>query len=75
MIEEKDSTSLKRMFVRDGRLTGYIMIGNVSRAGIYTALIRNKTPLDEINFDVMKLSPTLFAYSEKSRRKMLGGVV
>ena len=48
---------------------------SLARAGIYTALIRNKTPLDEINFDVMKLSPTLFAYSEKSRRKMLGGVV
>ena len=75
MYEEKGGGTCKRLFTRDGVLTGFILIGQVERAGIYTSLIREKVPLDTINFDVLKKNPTLFAYSQKQRRKMLGGVV
>lgn len=75
MHEEKGDGTLKRLFTKDGVLTGFILIGQVERAGIYTSLIREKVPLDTINFDVLKKNPTLFAYSQNRRRKMLGGVV
>ena len=75
MYEEKGNGTLKRLFTKDGVLTGFILIGQVERAGIYTSLIREKVPLDTINFDVLKKNPTLFAYSQNQRRKMLGGVV
>lgn len=75
MYEEKGDGTLKRLFTKNGFLTGYILIGNVERAGIYTSLIREKVPLDSINFDIMKKNPTLFAYSQNKRKKMLGGVV
>lgn len=75
MYEEKTENTLKRMFTRDGLLTGYILIGNTDRAGIYTALIREKTPLDTINFDLLKKVTTFSAFTEESRRKKFGGVV
>lgn len=75
MYEEKTEDSLKRLYTKDGFLTGYILIGNVERAGIYTSLIREKVPLDSVNFEILKKQPTLFAYSQNDRRKKLGGVV
>lgn len=73
--EERTETTLKRLFTKDGYLTGYILIGNVERGGIYTSLIREKTPLDSINFDLLKKVTTLAAFSPDCRRKKLGGVV
>ena len=75
MYEEKGGGTRKRLFTRGGVLTGFILIGQVERAGIYTSLIRERVPIDTINFDILKKNPTLFAYSQKQRRKMLGGVV
>lgn len=66
---------LKKLYVNEGRLVGFIIIGDTTRAGIYTSLIRNKTPLDEIDFELIKNYPSLMAFSGNSRLKMLGGVV
>jgi len=38
----------KKLFVKDGLLKGYIMIGDVDKAGIYTSLIREKTPFPRL---------------------------
>ena len=75
MYEEKSEGGIKRLFTKDGFLTGFILIGNVERAGIYTSLIRNKVPLDTIDFEILKKNPSLFAFSQNNRGKMLGGVV
>ncbi len=75
MYEEKTEKTLKRMFTRDGLLTGYILIGNTDRAGIYTALIREKTPLNSIDFDLLKKVTTFAAFSAESRKAKFGGVV
>ncbi len=63
----------KRLFVRDNRLIGYIIIGNVRSSGIYTALIRNKTPLDETDFAALAEQPALTALSRAYRDEKLGG--
>ena len=67
-----DGSQYKKLIVKDGLLKGYIMVGDVRRAGIYTSLIRNQTPLDTIDFELMKENPQLMAFSRKERQKMLG---
>lgn len=75
MIEEKTDGGMKRFFVKDGRLGGFILIGETERAGIYTSLIREKIPLDTIDFDLMKKVASNLIFSEKERRKIFGDVV
>ncbi len=65
----------KKLYVRNNRLMGYMMIGDVRRAGIYTALIRECTPLDKIDFELISEKPQLMAFSRKTRQQQLGGAV
>ncbi|MGI6265300.1 MAG: NAD(P)/FAD-dependent oxidoreductase [Acutalibacteraceae bacterium] len=75
MIEEKENGSIRRLFVKDGRLAGFILIGETGRAGIYTSLIREKTPLDTVDFDLTKKVASNLIFSPDIRRKKFGGVV
>lgn len=63
----------KKLVTKEGLLKGYIMLGEVARAGIYTALIREKKSLDTIDFELIKDRPQLMAFSQVDREKMLGG--
>ena len=63
----------KRLFYTDNRLCGYILIGNVEKAGIYTSLIREHTPLDTIDFALVCEKPGLMAFSREERKIKLGG--
>jgi len=63
----------KKLFYEGNRLTGYILIGNVEKAGIYTSLIREKTPLDQIDFNLICKYPGLMAFSRSDRAAKLGG--
>lgn len=71
VYEEKTSSTYKKLFYRDNLLKGFIIIGDIARAGIYTSLIRNKTPLDTINFELIKKQPVLAAFSKENRAKKL----
>ena len=66
---------LKKLFYKDDRLVGFIVIGDTSSVGIYTSLIRNKTPLSSIDFDLICQKPTLMAFSKERRAELLGGAV
>ena len=72
---EKGENFLKKLYCRDDRLVGYILLGDVERAGIYTALIRNETPLSSFDFEKMKQLPALSAFSADVRKAVLGGLV
>ncbi|MGM9682205.1 MAG: NAD(P)/FAD-dependent oxidoreductase [Eubacteriales bacterium] len=61
----------KAMYIRDNRLVGYIMIGNVANAGIYTSLIREKTPLDTLDFAMIREKPQLMAFAKSVRTAKL----
>lgn len=67
----KKGHSYKKLFTKDNRLMGYILIGDIQRAGIYTSLIREKTPLDSIDFDLIREKPQLMAFSRKERSRVL----
>lgn len=73
MTEEKTDDSVKRLFVKDNRLVGFMLLGDIERAGIYTSLIREKTPLDTIDAEAIKISPSLLPFSLKYRKIKLGG--
>ena len=74
VYKEQSPEGYKKLFVKDGKLKGFILIGDViKRAGIYTSLIREQTPLDEIDFDLIKHSPQLMAFSKKQRKIKLAG--
>jgi len=71
--EAEKNSQYKRLFYSDNKLNGYIMVGNVEKAGIYTSLIREQTPLDSIDFALVCEKPGLMAFTKTAREKMLGG--
>ncbi|MDR0751934.1 MAG: FAD-dependent oxidoreductase [Christensenellaceae bacterium] len=68
-----NKSGYKKLFVENGVLKGYIIIDNIDKAGIYTALIRDKTPLSEDDFNLIKVSPSLAAFSDAYRVRILSG--
>jgi NAD(P)H-nitrite reductase large subunit len=70
---ETENGHYKRLFYSDNKLNGYIMIGDVEKAGIYTSLIREQTPLDTIDFTLVCEKPGLMAFTKEDRQIKLGG--
>lgn len=63
--------SYKKLVADGNKLKGFILIGDVARAGIYTSLIRKETPLDTIDFELIREKPQLMAFSRTDRSHML----
>ena len=70
---EKTESTYKKLVSKDGLLKGFILIGDVARAGIYTSLIREQTPLDTIDYELIKQKPQLMAFTMEQRKGKLGG--
>ena len=65
----------KRLFVQGDYLVGYILVGDtVERAGIYTSLIRERTPLSSLDFPLISEQPALMAFAQQVRKQQLGRV-
>ena len=75
VFELKDGENYKKLFYSNDTLRGFILVGNVDKAGIYTALIREKTPLSSIDFELVCKEPSLIAFSKSYRDEKLGGKV
>jgi len=71
---ENNGGNFKRLFYSGNKLNGFILIGNVEKAGIYTALIRERTPLDTIDFKLVCEKPGLMAFTKEDRKIKLGGI-
>ncbi|MCL2080725.1 MAG: FAD-dependent oxidoreductase [Oscillospiraceae bacterium] len=69
---EDGDGSYKRLFYSDNALNGFILIGNIEKAGIYTSLIRERTPLDTIDFALVCKKPGLMAFTKEDRQSKLG---
>jgi NAD(P)H-nitrite reductase large subunit len=70
---QNEGGNYKRLFYSDNKLNGYILIGNVEKAGIYTSLIRDRTPLNTIDFALVCEKPGLMAFTKEDRMTKLGG--
>ena len=75
MFEISLENGIKRLFTKDGFLTGFIIIGGSERAGIYTNMIRNRVPICDVDFESMKKNANLFAFGKEYCGKTLGGVI
>jgi len=71
---QNSSGNFKKLFYSGNKLNGYILIGNVEKAGIYTSLIRERTPLDKIDFKLVCEKPGLMAFTKEERMVKLGGM-
>ncbi len=72
---EVTDAGCRKLFAKNGVLTGFILVGDVARAGIYTAMIRDRTPLDSIDFESVKREPSLLPFGKNYRAEKLGGAV
>lgn len=70
-----EGDTYRRFFVKDGVLKGFILIGAPERAGIYTALVRERRSLSEVDFEMLKTEPRLSAFSAEERKKALAAEV
>jgi NAD(P)H-nitrite reductase large subunit len=71
---EHRAGAYKKLYYDGDRLRGFILIGNIARAGIYTDLIRKQTFLSTIDFPLICKQPGLIAFAKPDRREKLGGV-
>jgi len=70
--EEISPETLKKLYQKDGYLTGFILMGQTERAGIYTSLIRDRIPLDEVDLEMLEKVATSAAFSPAARRQKFG---
>lgn len=56
-----------------GEIKEKMSVRNVEKAGICTALVREKTPLDTLDFELICKTPGLMAFSKEIRAEKLGG--
>lgn len=75
VYKNDENGSYKRLFYGGNRLNGYILIGGVEKAGIYTSLIRERTPLNSIDFPLVCDRPGLMTFAKEDRMVKLGGAV
>ena len=75
VFEERGPGTIRKLYVRDGFLAGFALIGCGERAGIYTSLIRERIPLDSVDFALLKQAATTAAFSREERRRKFGGAV
>ncbi|MDR0984623.1 MAG: FAD-dependent oxidoreductase [Ruminococcus sp.] len=69
---ESEGMSYKKLFIENNILKGFIIIGDLSRCGIYTQLIRDKVDLSSVDFDLIKKKPQLAAFGKTYRKEVLG---
>lgn len=75
VLEERGPGRIRKLYVKDGVLTGFALIGCEERAGIYTSLIRERVPLNTIDFELLKRTATTAAFPREQRRRKFGGAV
>lgn len=61
----------KKLFYQDDLLKGFILIGGIKNAGIYTSLIRDRVPISSIDFGLICEQPSLLAFSREDRTAKL----
>ncbi len=71
IVNEVSDSSLRKLYVKDGKLSGFVLINDFARAGVYTSLIRNSTPLSDVDLELLKEKPQLLAFSKEERKKKL----
>ena len=72
-VDETENTYKKLVF-RENQLKGYILMGDVKRAGIYTSMIKERIDLGDVDVDMLKDKPQMMMFGKKRRLDKLGGI-
>ncbi len=72
-IDETENT-YKKLIFRDNTLKGYILMGDVKRAGIYTSMIKERIDLGEVDVEMLKDKPQMMMFGKARREEKLGGI-
>ena len=72
---EKTATTYKKLVIRDNKLVGYILMGDVKRAGIYTGIIKEQLDLGNVDIEMLKEKPQMMMFGKARREEKLGGIV
>ncbi len=73
-IDETENT-YKKLVIRDNKLVGYTLMGDVKRAGIYTGIIKEGLDLGEVDMELLKEKPQMMMFSKTRREEKLGGII
>lgn len=73
-IDETENTYKKLVF-RDNCLKGYILMGDVARAGIYTSMIKEYIDLADVDVELLKEKPQMMMFGKARREEKLGGII
>jgi NAD(P)H-nitrite reductase large subunit len=71
-LDERANT-YKRLVLREGRLIGAILVGQIDRAGIYTGLIRNKIDVGQQRQRLLEGHISLLSLPEQYRKHVVRG--
>ena len=70
--EEIDGENVKKLFSCNNKLNGFVLMGGkIARAGIYTALIRERTDLSTVDYEQLCKAPQLAAFAKEKRFDIL----
>ncbi len=72
-VDETENTYKKLVF-SDNTLKGYILMGDVRRAGIYTSMIKERIDLGEVDVEMLKDKPQMMIFGKARREEKLGGI-
>lgn len=70
---DRNTPSYRKLVIRDDRLVGAVFVGDVDRAGIYTGLIREGTPITRFRDQLLAGSFGLIALPKDYRKMLLDG--
>ena len=71
---EENGNNYKKLVFKDGLLKGFILMGDVKRAGIYTSMIKERIDLSDVDMDMLKERPQMMMFSKSRREEKLGGI-
>ncbi|MCE5259545.1 MAG: FAD-dependent oxidoreductase [Chloroflexi bacterium] len=71
-IDER-SQNYKRLVLQNDRLVGALLIGNISRAGIYTGLIRHKLDVSSVRKNLLSEHFGLLSLPDQYRKHVVSG--
>ena len=71
ITEDADKEIYKKLVFKDGLLKGFILMGDVARAGIYTSMIKEQIPLTEVDLDLLRDKPQMMMFGKARREEKL----
>jgi NAD(P)H-nitrite reductase large subunit len=71
-VLDQEKNSYRKLVLQDGKLVGFVLVGQIKRAGILTGLIRDRMPVGEFAKDLLAEDLNLYNLPKALRQERLG---